>query len=195
MGGMAAFIPGKSQVLREEQTKKVFDDKQREANWGHDGCWVSHPYFIGTAMAAFKFNNQLHLKLNDFNKYSDILPKGGGPYTAHGLRTNISVGIAFLQAWNSDLGCVAFNNLMEDLATLEISRAQTWQWLKHEVLLTDGMKVTKALVHAIFDEELEKIRSVIPAPFEELLKARKDAENLFTQEELPEFMTLDSDIV
>lgn len=195
MGGMAAFIPGKSPVQREAQTRKVFEDKQREAAWGHDGCWVSHPYFIGTAMAAFKFNNQLHIKLEGFNKYADILPQGGGPYTLQGLRTNIRVGIAYQHGWNNDLGCVAFDNLMEDLATLEISRAQTWQWLRHQVTLQDGLKVTKELVHKIFDEELEKIRTEIKAPIEELLKARKDAENLFLQEDLPEFMSLNSDIV
>lgn len=47
MGGMSAFTPGTDAELREEQTRKVMEDKRREAQWGHDGCWVSHPYFIG----------------------------------------------------------------------------------------------------------------------------------------------------
>ncbi|MBA2403630.1 MAG: malate synthase A [Bdellovibrionales bacterium] len=195
MGGMSAFTPGKSQVQREEQTAKVAEDKQREASWGHDGCWVSHPFFIGTAMAAFKFNNQLHIRPKDFDKYSDILPQGGGPYTLQGLRTNVRVGIAYQHGWNSDIGCVAFDDLMEDLATLEISRAQTWQWLHHQITLLEGMKVTKALVHKIFDEELEKISSEIKASPEELLRARSDAERIFLQEHLPEFMPLNSEAV
>jgi len=57
------------------------------------------------------------------------------------------------------LGCVAFDNLMEDLATFEISRAQVWQWLYHKILLDDGSVVTTDLVERIFDEELEKIIS------------------------------------
>lgn len=195
MGGMSAFTPGKSHAQREEQTKKVLDDKQREASWGHDGCWVSHPYFIGTAMAAFKFNNQLHIKQNDFDKYSDILPQGVGPYTLKGLRTNIRVGIAYLHGWHNDIGCVAFDDLMEDLATLEISRAQTWQWLHHHIKLEEGMTVTKELIHQIFDEEFEKIRTEIKTTPEELHRARVDAEDLFLQENLSEFMTLKSELV
>ncbi len=195
MGGMAAFIPGKSSSLREEQSRKVFEDKQRESAWGHDGCWVSHPYFIGTAMSAFKFTNQLHREVINYDNYSDLLPVGGGPYTLHGLRTNIRVGIAYLHAWNNDVGCTALDNLMEDLATLEISRSQTWQWLRHQVILDDGMKVTKDLVHRVFEEEFEKLRFEIPSPFEELVIARKDAENIFLQDDLSDFFCLNSDLV
>ena len=59
MGGMSAFTPGSTAELREEQTKKVVEDKAFEASIGHDGCWVSHPYFIGPAMSAFPRTNQL----------------------------------------------------------------------------------------------------------------------------------------
>ena len=38
------------------------------------------------------------------------------------------------------------NNLMEDAATAEISRAQIWQWIKHPAgKLDDGRKVTVEL--------------------------------------------------
>ena len=46
---------------------------------------------------------------------------------------------------------------MEDLATLEISRAQTWQWLHHGAALEDGSTVDQALVRQVFDEELARI--------------------------------------
>src|SRR5688572_3300228 len=42
MGGMSAFTPGSTAALRQEQTKKVVEDKAFEASIGHDGCWVSH---------------------------------------------------------------------------------------------------------------------------------------------------------
>jgi malate synthase len=54
IGGMSAFTPGKSPEQRETQTKKVLENKAREQAWGHDGCWVSHPYFIGPALSAFQ---------------------------------------------------------------------------------------------------------------------------------------------
>src|SRR5690606_12184905 len=136
--------------------RKVLADKKREAEWGHDGCWVSHPYFIKVAMEAMNFKNQLNRKI-DFDKYSDILPRNEGPHTLEGLRTNIRVGIAYMHGWQKDIGCVAFDNLMEDLATLEISRAQTWQWLHHKIKLDDGKEVNKSLITSIFEEEYQKI--------------------------------------
>lgn len=203
MGGMAAFTPGKSKELREEQTKKVQMDKKREADWGHDGCWVSHPYFINIAMEEMKFENQLNRKI-DFDKYSDILPRNEGPHTMEGLRTNIRVGIAYMDGWEKDIGCVAFDNLMEDLATLEISRAQTWQWLHHKIKLDDGTTVSKALVTKLFDEEYQKIlnemKAETPEKFHrsrevELGRARESALRVFTNENLSDFLTLASEPV
>ena len=190
MGGMSAFTPGKSQIQREEQTRKVREDKEREASWGHDGCWVSHPYFIGTAMSAFEFHNQLHIKLSDFDKYANLLPEGNGPYTLNGLRTNIRVGIAYMHGWKQDIGCVSFDNLMEDLATLEISRAQVWQWLHHSITLDDGRKVTKELVTTLFDEEFKKINLEMPS--EGLLQAKNEAMELFVMDSMPDFLCTSS---
>lgn len=197
MGGMAAFTPGKTKELREEQTAKVRADKKREAEWGHDGCWVSHPYFISVAMEAMNFENQLHHKSN-FDKYSDILPKSDGPHTIDGLRTNVRVGIAYMHGWEKDIGCVAFDNLMEDLATLEISRAQTWQWLHHGISLDDGTLVTKSLIAHIFEEEYQKIRNEMQADQKlelELGRARDNAFRIFTSETLDEFLTTASEPV
>lgn len=203
MGGMAAFTPGKTKELREEQSRKVLLDKQREAEWGHDGCWVSHPYFIGIAMKAMNFENQLHRK-TDFDKYSDILPRGEGPHTLQGLRTNIRVGIAYMHGWLKDIGCVAFDNLMEDLATLEISRAQTWQWLHHQITLDDGIIVTKELIRKVFEEEQMKILEEFKASAgpdqhrileKELKKAGEAAFEVFTRDELDDFLTTSSEPV
>lgn len=194
MGGMAAFTPGKTPELREEQAKKVLLDKRREAFWGHDGCWVSHPYFVGIAMSAFEKDNQLNRTLPEFYKYSDVLPRGEGPYSMQGLRTNIRVGIAYMHSWNQGIGCVAFDNLMEDLATLEISRAQTWQWLHHQIRLDDGSKINWQLVRDVFDEECERIIVEMEEgeriAFEE---ARDRARELFMSEELAEFFTTSSE--
>lgn len=194
MGGMSAFTPGKTPELREEQTRKVIEDKKREASWGHDGCWVSHPYFIGVAMGAFERRNQLDITLPEFDKYSPILPEGTGPHTLSGLRTNIRVGIAYMHGWRKDIGCVAFDNLMEDLATLEISRAQIWQWLHHSINLDEGMKVTPELIEDVFKEECEKIIQEMGHSEEEALKkASREAQEIYLKKELPEFLTMASE--
>lgn len=194
MGGMAAFTPGKTEELRKVQTQKVLSDKKREAEWGHDGCWVSHPYFIGAALEAMNFKNQLDRKI-DFDKYSDILPRNDGPHSLQGLRTNVRVGIAYMQGWQNDLGCVAFDNLMEDLATLEISRAQTFQWLHHRISLDDGSVVTKDLIRKVFEEEFQEMlesKEILSVGLED---AKNMAYEIYTKDELDDFLTLSSEIV
>jgi malate synthase len=207
MGGMSAFTPGRELEVRERQTKKVLEDKAREAEIGHDGCWVSHPYFIGIAREQFRQKNQLDKKLEDFPERPDILPQARDPKSLAGLRTNIRVAIAYQNGWNQDIGCVAFDNLMEDLATLEISRAQTWQWLRHGVKLEDGQVVNPALVEKLFDEEAEKIirefaQESKAAPgtpaFQDLQNAihtaRDGARALFLEKELRPFFRETSEI-
>ena len=40
------------------------------------------------------------------------------------LRSNVSVGVQYLEAWLGGMGCVPLENLMEDAATAEICRTQ-----------------------------------------------------------------------
>lgn len=207
MGGMAAFTPGQTQDIREQQMAKVLEDKRLEAEVGHDGCWVSHPYFIGTAMQAFPRQNQLDVTYAHLDKYPDLLPQPIGPKTLGGLRTNVRVGIAYLEGWRRDIGCVAWDNLMEDLATLEISRAQTWQWLHHKAVLDDGSTVNEALVRRVFKDELTRIveqesaaiaksRGVSqPEVVRSFTLAAKEAEAVFTRSELTDFLFMASEPV
>ena len=81
-----------------------------------------------------------------------------GEITEAGLRSNISVGIQYLESWLRGSGAVGINNLMEDAATAEISRSQVWQWLHNDVELSNGDLVTRELVERMVDEEMAKIR-------------------------------------
>lgn len=47
-----------------------------------------------------------------------------GPKTIATLRSNVSVGVQYLEAWLGGMGCVPLENLMEDAATAEICRTQ-----------------------------------------------------------------------
>src|SRR3984957_3936069 len=54
MGGMAAFIPIKSDpVANENAMAQVRADKEREASDGHDGTWVAHPGLVPLATEIF----------------------------------------------------------------------------------------------------------------------------------------------
>lgn len=156
IGGMSAFTPGKDEEIRQLQAKRVMADKTNEFQLGHDGCWVSHPFFIAPAMSCFSKNNQIDFIDNEFPAYPNLLMEGSGPRTLRGLKTNIQVAIAYLIGMEKGLGCVSHNFMMEDLATLEISRAQVWQWKHYEIVLDDWEVVNDDLIKDVFLIEKEK---------------------------------------
>ncbi|WP_022835357.1 malate synthase [Salisaeta longa] len=212
MGGMAPQTPGRTEALRQEQVAKVVEDKEFEASIGHDGCWVSHPYFIGPAMQPF--NDVLEAKGSthqldvrpDIPERPDLLPKATGPKTLDGLRVNVRVSIGYMKGWNQDIGCVAWDHRMEDLATFEISRAQTWQWLHHGVTLDDGETVDRPLIKQVFDEEMATIEAEVRDAFADrseafieqevarYRQARHDAEHIFTEERFRPFLACASEL-
>jgi malate synthase len=201
MGGMAAQIPVKNDPkANDEAFAKVRADKEREATDGHDGTWVAHPGMVQLALDAF---NRLMPQPNQIEKNradvkvsaQDLLDfRPSEPITEQGLRTNVSVGVQYLEAWLRGSGAVPIFNLMEDAATAEISRAQVWQWIRHpRAALTDGRKVTKELFRSVLDEELDKIKTAMGE--ERYAKGKFDvARELFdkitTDDEFVEFLTL-----
>ncbi len=116
------------------------------------------------------------------------------PITEQGLRTNVSVGVQYLEAWLRGSGAVPIFNLMEDAATAEISRAQVWQWIRHpRGVLSDGRKVTKELFREILGEELKKIQSGLGEA--RFAKGKYDVacelfDNITTNDSFVEFLTL-----
>jgi malate synthase len=165
MGGMAAQIPIKNDpVANETALDKVRQDKLREVKAGHDGTWVAHPGLVPVAKAIFdeymKTPNQIHVKRDDVHiTAKDLLEPPKGEITEQGLRLNINVGLQYLEAWLRGNGCVPINNLMEDAATAEISRAQVWQWVRHEAKMSDGRMITAELVTQTLREELDRLKS------------------------------------
>ncbi len=161
MGGMAAQIPIKNDpAANEAALAKVRADKEREAGDGHDGTWVAHPGLVGVALEVFDARmpgpNQLDRRLPDLQiTAADLLRVPEGAITPEGLRTNVAVGVRYVEAWLRGQGCVPIFNLMEDAATAEISRAQIWQWIRHERgRFADGRKVTAQLVEQTLQKEL-----------------------------------------
>ena len=139
IGGMAAFIPSRRdpEVTR-VALEKVSDDKRREAGDGFDGTWVAHPDLVATACA--EFDTVLGARPNQLERLRDDVQVTvgelvdftvpGGEITDAGLRVNVSVGVRYVDAWLHGVGAAAIDNLMEDAATAEISRAQVWSWVR-----------------------------------------------------------------
>jgi malate synthase len=199
MGGMAAQIPIKNDPeANEKAIDKVRQDKLREVKAGHDGTWVAHPGLVAVAKAVFdehmKTPNQIHVKREEVNiTRDDLLQVPKGDITEAGLRLNINVGLQYLEAWLRGNGCVPINNLMEDAATAEISRAQVWQWVRHGAKLSDGRTLTAEMVKKTTQEEIEKLKAMIGA--ERYAKSKFDLaaqlfDKMMTSESFDEFLTL-----
>jgi malate synthase len=139
IGGMAAFIPSRRDPeVNEVALAKVRDDKQRESGDGFDGTWVAHPDLVPVATEVF--DSVLGARPNQVERLREDVEVGaeqlvdfdvpGGEITDDGLHVNVSVGVRYLDSWLAGVGAAAIDNLMEDAATAEISRAQVWTWVK-----------------------------------------------------------------
>lgn len=199
MGGMAAQIPIKNDPkANEEALAKVTSDKEREVKAGHDGTWVAHPGLVAVANKIFDEKmpqaNQLG-RLREEVKVTakDLLTVPAGDVTEKGIRTNINVGVLYLEAWLRGSGCVPIYNLMEDAATAEISRTQVWQWIHHQVKTKEGKTVTAQWVRDILKEELGKIQAMVGEPAFRSGRfglAAELFEQMMTGREFWEFLTL-----
>jgi malate synthase len=166
IGGMAAFIPTRrDEAANQLAFAKVTEDKTREANAGFDGTWVAHPGLVPVATEVFDQvlgdrPNQKERQRDDVNVTgAELLDTRipGAKITDAGLRTNVSVALQYLDNWLRGNGAAAINNLMEDAATAEISRAQIWQWIHHHQRTAEGNPITVDWYKQIRDEELEKL--------------------------------------
>ena len=202
IGGMSAFIPNRRDPeVTEEALEKVAADKSREATDGCDGTWVAHPDLVEIAIE--EFNKVLQNKPNQIDRLredvsvsaQDLLSidQTGGAITLEGLRINVEIGLRYIASWLAGTGAAAINNLMEDAATAEISRAQVWQWVHHEKDLDNGQTVTADLVKDIIQQEIAAIEEDMGTdlfntfPFDQ---ARKVFEEVALADEFVDFLTL-----
>jgi len=198
IGGMSAYIPVRSDDnANRVALEKVRADKEREAKLGHDGTWVAHPGLVPLAKEIFdtyvKGPNQLSVLRQDAKiTASDLLSVPEGQITEQGIRTNVSVGVQYVESWLRGKGCVPLYNLMEDAATAEICRAQLWQWIKHGAKTSDGRKVTLEAVRNLMGDELSKVAGQVGLERYKMGQyevAAKLFDQMLAEVRFPEFLT------
>jgi malate synthase len=202
MGGMAAQIPIKDDPEANEiALAKVRADKEREARDGHDGTWVAHPGLVPIAEQVFdkymQGANQVDRQRDDVEVTAqDLLSIPEGEITQAGLSGNVSAALRYIAAWKGGQGSVPIHNLMEDVATAEIARAQLWQWIRYpKGVMSDGRKVTVELFEQALDHELQQIRSELGEQEFAKSPAQEAADllnKLVTDDHFAEFLTLDA---
>jgi malate synthase len=166
IGGMAAFIPSRRDAeVNEAALANVRDDKLRESRDGFDGTWVAHPDLVRVARDVFdevlrERPNQIDRDRADVSVRAEELldvriPDAG--VTMQGVRNNVSVALQYLESWLRGSGAVGINNLMEDTATAEISRAQLWQWIGNAARVDGERTMTPDVYLEVRDRELEAL--------------------------------------
>ena len=189
IGGMAAFIPNRRDPeVTERALAKVREDKERESRDGFDGTWVAHPDLVPLATEIFDGvlgaapNQKTRMREDVSVSAAELLDLTvqGGSVTEAGIRANIRVALAYLDAWLAGTGAAAIDNLMEDAATAEIARSQLWLWLTRGLLSIEQYA-------ALRDEELARLGGV----GERRLKDAWDVlDHLVLDDEFAEFLTL-----
>jgi malate synthase len=199
IGDMAAFVPGgadpEASSVALERTQA---DKAREAGDGFDGSWVAHPGLVPTCTEVFSSvlghrPHQIERRRDDVEVTAEqLISLGDMPHsvTLAGVRTNLRVPLAHLSAWVGGRGAVAINHLMEDAATVEISRMQIWQWIRHGTQMTGGISITRSLIAAMLAEEVERtLEETDPDQHWQATAARDILEHGCLSEEFPAFVT------
>ncbi|MEV7646876.1 malate synthase A [Arthrobacter sp. NPDC089319] len=196
IGGMAAFIPSRRDPEANAiAMEKVHADKTREASDGFDGSWVAHPDLVPVCREVF--DSVLGERPNQLDRQrEDVTPDDGallniagteGTITETGIRTNLEVGIQYIESWLRGNGAVAIHNLMEDAATAEISRSQIWQWIHAHAVTDDGEIVTREWVRELLEEEFAGLPRFDGDRFDD---AREIFEECALGEEFPAFLTI-----
>ena len=196
IGGMAAFIPNrKDPHVTEIAVAKVRDDKTREVNDGFDGTWVAHPDLVALATEAFdqvlgekphqKDRLREEVQVTAQQLRTIVIP--GGAVTEEGIRSNISVALQYLEAWLNGNGAAAINNLMEDAATAEISRAQLWLWLQQGVTFGTDQAFNRATYNRMKLNELGKLTDPRTGRYQQ---AEKLLDQLVLTDNFVAFLTL-----
>ena len=198
IGGMSAFIPNRRDTdVTEKALENVKKDKEREVSMGFDGSWVAHPDLVKVCKDVFQSSlgtkdNQIDYVPNEPIISEEMLQDFNIPnstITEEGIRTNIRVGILYIQSWLLGQGAAALFNLMEDAATAEISRSQLWQWLNNKAVTESDNMIDKGFINELIDDEVNKIKE-IQENSEMLNEAVEVFSDLIFDENFKEFLTL-----
>lgn len=199
IGGMSAFIPSrKDQAVNEIAIAQVREDKFREVTDGFDGTWVAHPDLVALAKDVMSAgmqhkDNQLNVIPENSNPNAKALVNFNIPNTKislNGVTSNISIALSYLESWLRGIGAAAINNLMEDAATAEISRAQLWQWLHHSgATLENGAPITRELYQTIIDNQIKFLSEGRKDPHK-FKEAKEILESLLYPNTFVDFLTI-----
>ncbi|MBO9704033.1 MAG: malate synthase A [Arthrobacter sp.] len=161
IGGMSAEVPSRRDAAQNARaTAAVRADTTRFAVDGFDGTWVAHPDLVSSAREVF--DAALGQRPHQMDRQRlDVVPDARalidlsqttGTITEAGIRSNVEIGIRYIESWLRGNGAVTIRRNMEDASTAEISRSQLWQWIHNQAITDQGEVITREWVTEIFEE-------------------------------------------
>jgi malate synthase len=180
---------------------KVREDKLREAGDGFDGTWVAHPDLVPIAREVFdkSLGDKPHQKAR---RRDDVRVEArelihvrvpNAELTETGARSNIDVSLQYLDAWLRGSGAVAIHNLMEDVATAEIARAQLWYWVRTRATLATGGELDETRYQELRNAVLEALLAEREGADHRLDDAANLLDQLVLSRRMKEFLTLEGE--
>lgn len=165
IGGKSSFIPRHATPEVEERIlSKVVANKQREAEDGFDGTWVSAPEVVPIARDAFDrvLNgkpNQIDRQRDDVTVTADQLLdiQMGSDISDAGVYENVLMALTYIESWLRGEGTIEINNLSDDASAAEISRSQIWQWIHQDQSTVEGTPITRQWIELLITRVLGDI--------------------------------------
>jgi malate synthase len=124
MGGMSAILPTRDEQQNRINMEKIMQDKRLEISRGVHGAWVAHPGLVKPIQKLFEATSSSEFSPRELSKHDfERVIFTETP----DLSKNINIALQYISTWLSGNGAVAIHNVMEDLATAEISLHQVKQ--------------------------------------------------------------------
>jgi len=82
----------------------------------------------------------------------EVAKPHGVQVSLNGVRNAVRVVIVYIYNWLKGTGAVVLDNIVEDLATCEISRSLLWQWTHFSIKTEEGQPITHALIQQYLTE-------------------------------------------
>ncbi|MDQ2680613.1 MAG: hypothetical protein M3Y21_06285, partial [Candidatus Eremiobacteraeota bacterium] len=158
--GMTALYPSREDGdLNARALDVLARDKRNEAGCLMDGAWTGHPDQNAIAVAQFPAPNQIEMRAANVELHPNLRPApiGVGATTLEGTRAAVRTVIRYRNGVLEGRGASLLDGYMEDLATDRIYRLMIAQRMRHPG------SYTPSSLHALFDEELARILSELPA--------------------------------
>jgi malate synthase len=134
---------------------------RHEVARGFDGISVADAGLVPVARAAFeqaakdspsKGQPERHCYITA----GALISRVHGKITMLALKENVELALEHLEAWLSG-GSLQRPHRMGSMATVELCRAQLWQWIRHSARLTCGRRVTRYLIECFVRDLLVTI--------------------------------------